>query len=683
MKIRKVVKLLRVSSSALKLKNLNEKIQKLIEEGGADNLINDLFLEYERLAKTATYYSMKSTYQFQLGNYEKGLDILKEATSEFPFSYNLNYNQGVFYQVLGDSEESAYSFARCVTFSESEEDQRLAKENMMKVLEDIKKQPRINKDTVLKITSNLERILKATDERAYPMNRFGESLIRKVNKGKGGEEYLVNIYRPFYVNDVDIISRYFMKSELLKGKETKEKEFMSTGPVTIPVSFIKEQTDFTVKSGDETLVFKGNQFPINQYNYLTFNEKGRITFKSDKEMFIGNPIALQAEKKSPKLVIYIFIDGLAYSYLESQGKENLMPNTYQYFEKGYINENCFATGDWTMPSVAAMNTGKHTLNHGLFHSKYHKELSDKLLAEYFKEQGYFTTQINNNWRVTPPFGYYKGFDRMMYQHGMGGFGAGETISEIIEHLETFKNQNNYLWVTMQDLHDVPDNIQNDLSTQVKTEARYRQSNQIATTSALTRYDENKMVRFGKEITRLDEYLGVLYRYLDEYYKKEEILLVLSSDHGQAFLEKDSALLHESKRRVPLMMYGNSVPALKSKEFTEIVDILPTLLKLTDNQDDLQGIDGQVMYDFGGEKRRYSRSESFHHDQSYKVAITDSEHIYNFETIEKVTLNGFVDFEKYTVSLVNAESLEDETVLYGEKVDYYTNLILNERIKFQK
>lgn len=113
----------------------------------------------------------------------------------------------------------------------------------------------------------------------------------------------------------------------------------------------------TIDVNGEKYVFSKESLPINQFHYIRIPEKGTIEITAEDEIFVGEPIKIESEEDSVKLVMKIFVDGLSYHFLEELGLEKAMPNTYEFFKKGFISANCNSTNEWTLPSVAGINTG--------------------------------------------------------------------------------------------------------------------------------------------------------------------------------------------------------------------------------------------------------------------------------------------------------------------------------------
>ncbi len=667
---------IRINKVVQQIKQLNQQIEECLNQQQYTEA-EEYFASYEAIAKTEAYYALKSNYYYLKNDVNAAIELLKEALEVFSFSYNIHYNLAMLYHAKQQFYESLIHFTRCIKYANEPSGKEIIKMHISDIM------MIVDKKDVQNWVIEMERIDIETDARDYPLDGYRESLVRQVIQDENDDSYLVNMYRSPRIRNINR-DNVFFKTELLKGAEKKYVKKKVDAPFTIPISLLQEDTSLKIKTDTDMYTFK-KVLSLNQYHYLTFEDTTSIEIRSDKNIFIGNPISLKPKKKNPSLVLFVFIDGLSFGFLQKQGVGKWMPNTTNFFKKGYKNTNCYATSEWTLPSVASTYTGKYTPHHGLFSPNYPCELSkkNKLFSESFQDAGYFTAQINNNWRITPTYGYHKGFDRIVFQKYSDGFGCGEVITETIEHLEALENQNHYLWICLEDLHDAADERQYDLISQVNTKAMHKQERRLAKTSVLTKHEESKIEKYLQGIRRMDRHLGTLYNYINNRYAQDEVLIVLNSDHGQSFLDTDSFLLSETRRKVPLMMYGKGVPELESETFTENIDVMPTLLKLCGIEEEDAHIDGQVMSDFGGKERSCAFTEAWHPEQTYKASITDASHIFRFETIDEVNNNGFFDLEKVNVELLNQEHLKDEAGLFEEKVELYTKRVVEHMLRWQK
>lgn len=627
------------------------------------------------------YYSLFANYYYQTGEYEQGIILLDKALTEIPFSFEITFNLASLKSAIGDQIESLWLFARCIKVASCDEERKEALNYLNQIIEILKEDSTLLPEQLRSVLDVTERILKEGDERTYPINRFNESLIKKIIKDSSGNEYFTEMYKSMNVMDIDDNSRYFFKSELLQGITTKSFSFKINSETTLPIALFEQYDEIFVEGPKNNYRFPGNVLSCNQFNYLTFNDIGEYKVYSNKPFFAAKPINLKPTFNSTKSIITIFVDGLSNSAIEGKLHE-LMPYTYKFFSNGYINNNCYTTGDWTLPSVSSMYTGKTTLHHGLYHPTNHFELNsnNQLFTKYYQQKGYFTAQINNDWRVTPTYGYLEGMDRILYQNYAGGFTAGEVVAEAIEHLETFKENKHFLWISLMDLHDVADEINNDLMSQIRVSAEYRQNRNLGATSVLSSYDPNKIKKYEAELKRIDIHLSNLYNYLESSLGKENIIVALVSDHGQTYFKQDDFLLHEPRRKVPFMLAGGNIENKVSDELCSIIDVFPTISKLAGVKVDNQ--EGVVLKDFGGNGRDMAITETIHPDQPYLVAITDAEHIFRFKTKSNVTTNGKVDLEYYEAQLLELKTLNDVSLLFKEKLEHYCEEVIQRAMKLQ-
>ncbi len=256
-----------------------------------------------------------------------------------------------------------------------------------------------------------------------------------------------------------------------------------------------------------------------RFYYYKFNKNDELEIKSNKEFILGNKIEIKKNKNLPSLVLNIFIDGLSQKFIEENNLENIAPNIYKFFKEGTICNNTYVTGEWTYVSLASFFTGKTTTNHRVFHPNYDTNnlIRNELYSEIFQNEGYLTAKIDGDWRSNPAIGYMKGLDRYLYQPSVREMHCDDVITETIEHLETFKNNNNFLWICIPDLHDVADEFETRISTQVRSSINCRAFEKSQETSVRKKKDDKKSERFGVQLKRIDTYLGLLFNYIKDNY----------------------------------------------------------------------------------------------------------------------------------------------------------------------
>lgn len=665
------------------LKHLSQ-LKSEIEDSLSESNIDDIDIKlnnYSSYMQDAKYFNLKVNYYFAKGELENAITVVEEGLLKHQFSYEMNYNAAILYEQIGNAEKCLTHYVYAAKYSSNDQNRRKSISEIDRVINFLHQDPNIDVLALKQLTNKLELLLTEKDGRFFPIDGNNISLIRKVLCCGTIHEYMPNLYISSNVSDVNDSTRRFFKTELYKGKTLNNQSvFTISSPSIVPVSLIEPSTkvEFLVK--DKAFAFGDKPLPHNKYHYIRINDTGKVKISSDKPIFVGNPISVQDQPKDNRLVLKIFIDGLSGDFIQKQGIENIMPNTHRFFKEGFVAANCYATSEWTLPSKASINTGMYSTNHRLLHPNhtYNFEKNNKLMAEYFKEEGYFTAKIDSNWRTTPTFGYHKGFDRLLFQNFTGGFDCRNVVTEAIEHLESFQNKNNFLSITFMDLHNVPDEIEDHLLAQVNTDISYRvDTNNKGATSVLSKYDENKIIKYSEEIKRVDTFLGILYAYLDTKYKKDEICVVLHSDHGQTFLEEKESIMHDSRRKIPFMITGSNVnQTMDRSEFIEAVDILPIMLNCCSVNIPIH-IDGKLPSGFGGHEQRSTVvTQVIHPGQTYKGVLTDRQHTFTFETSLPVNEDLTIDLRKYSTSLIHNTSGSDESEQHPDKIAEYESIIFS-------
>ncbi|NFM45957.1 sulfatase [Clostridium botulinum] len=661
------------------LKKTKTSIEDYIAKGQYDKAKGMLNKYEEEFPFDMTISTIKAALYVCENNLDQAEFVLLQALKELPFNYEINYNLGMIYGFKGDFIESANFYFKALKYCNSHEEKGIiinSIDELSKIV--ISNYP--NKITEFKNKiMELKSWVNEIDARSFPLDGKGESLIgRFIDEENSLEGHYVNLYKieDFVQLHPQFINLY--KTEMLYGKiVNKTIDIEVNEDIAVPLS-TRRISNINLKINNKE--FNLNKLMANSFHYMPIRENGKLTIQSDNEFFLGDIIKLKDEinEDKPKLIMYLFVDGLSQETIKQDKLKKLMPKTYEFFNGGLRFNNCYCNSEWTLPGLATFFTGKYTTNHKLLHPNWTYKIGnkEKLMSEIVKKDGYFTTQICGDWRKTPLYGYNKGFDRTIYQAGIDGMGCEEIVMEAIEHLEAFKCKNNFMWLSFGDLHKVPDNLEPKISSQIKGSLYSRTTEEDNNETVFKSYDDKKIERYKTEIERLDFYLGILYNYINSVYSKNEILILLVSDHGQTFLNKDNSFLHEGRTKVPLLMKGLNAEGKNIEDIIENVDVLPIVLKLTNINYDLD-MDGMIPLCLGGNhKREYAYTESIFPGQTYKAVINDYTHRFMFESEKFVENDGRVDIESFNVSLINKETGIDEKDKLQEKIEKYLEVVFN-------
>lgn len=372
---------------------------------------------------------------------------------------------------------------------------------------------------------------------------------------------------------------------------------------------------------------------------------------SPKPLCIGNPIALKQESKNKKLVLNIFVDGFSQKVIEEEGLSELMPYTDAFFSKGVHCTNVYTNGEWTLPSIATYMTGVSSPNHMLIHNTVTNTLPADItvLAEYFKEQGYQTAKIDGDWRITQSYGYGRGVDRILYQNQCSGMTLESVVTDVLDHLELMKETNQFVWMGVGDLHDIADGFSQKPSVQAKIPFERRSVEEQSTTSVKQNYSENKRAAYVEQMKWIDRHLAALYRYIEENYEDDEIVVAMFGDHGQGYLVKpDEHFLAEGCSKVGMLFRGGLEQGTVCGELISTCDYLPILCKLANIPLKEEEIEGRLPVFFGGEEEReYAIADSIHPGDSYQAAIVSKDSVCYFTSGGPVGYDGRFKLGDYT------------------------------------
>lgn len=611
---------------------------------------------------------------YNAGYAEEAIGYLSESLKKFNQCYELH---SIMFELL------KYSFDYKAIFSTLSQMYKLAESEQVKgsvlaMLEEFVSQSRLSGNELHGYLELFKINASSMDFRMYPMDQNGNSMIREdVFKGRDANySYIINMYKSVQKLNVSRDERFYFLYEMIKGNFVSEKtniQVKKDDVIAISSACkVPNSSNICIKNLEKIPFYY--QLEPNCIRYFKIKNNSNLLINTDNDIFVShfkNNVLID----KPKLVLQIFIDGLSFDFINENGFKDLMPNAYEFFKSGYINNNCHANGEWTLPSLMSMCTGKYTTSHYIYDTNApHKgEANNKFIQEFFEEAGYMTGRICPNWRATPTYGYFKSTNRSIYSPMFDRMNGSEVVMETLEHLETFKDFYNYTWMTIEDLHSVADGIARGALQDINIE-RFVNDNikEDSEISVFRSYNQRKIEEYKSAIKRVDFYLGFLFDYIKKNYNDNEFLITLNSDHGQRFIEENDYMFARKRTNVPFMMRGKDVIKKNSTQLMSNVDIVPTILELCGLANECQ-MDGALLTDFGGEKKEYVITESIFPGQTYKLAINDNEHLFMFETKENTRKDGLIPVTEYSVKLINHNTKLDETEKFKYKIEKYDRI----------
>ncbi|KEI10662.1 sulfatase-like hydrolase/transferase [Clostridium botulinum C] len=657
-----------------KAREIKENIKKLVEEQKLD-MANELIYEYKNIIDfDLEVENISAIIDFYKGNLEKAEKKLLNIYNKFEFNFDVNYNLGIVYMYMEQYQESTMHYIRCMCIDSTKMDL------VMQEIEFMLNQNKISGDKLKEIKDIQIKVFN-NYQKQFPQAKDASNYVEN-NLIINNSMYSIGIYDHYFTERDGILGQYdekisdIYKFEMFKSDVYKDFRIKTKNKIVIPIMIKKQNTRIKVSVDNKEFLL--NTMLPNRYYYYKFNKNENVRIFCDEgEFIIGKPIEFNVNNKKPKLILNIFVDGLSQEFLEKKEFHKVMPNAYNFFKEGTICNNTHVSGEWTYVSLASFFSGMYTTNHKVYHpdystfSLYNKEL----YSEIIQKNGYFTAKIDGDWRSTPSNGYIKGIDRYLYQPTIRGMFTDEVISETIEHLDTFKEKNNFVWIYSHELHDVADELEGRISVQTQEAINSRIFNKTNESSVRKTYDEKKIIKYEAQLKRIDRYLGILFNYINENYKEDEYIISLVADHGQGYFVKDK-FLDDGRTKVAMMFKGKNIPKGECNEMVQGLDLFPIILNAAEIKDvDLK--DGNIPKYFGGEKeRKFTYTESIFPGSPYRAVINDFQHKFFFEAKENCQIDGRFKIDGYALELINKNTGRNEVEVYKEKVNEYLKVIFN-------
>lgn len=391
-------------------------------------------------------------------------------------------------------------------------------------------------------------------------------------------------------------------------------------------------------------------------------------------------------------VILIVCDSLRKDILEIYGGPAKTPNLKRLAKEAMVYENAIAPSPWTFPSHVSLFTGLYPSRHGVHESEHeklqglaprNKELKAERLPEYLKGIGYRTIGISNNIMVSRFTNFDLGFNQffnmdtdpwtsdpkmieakllggnrtqvigmLLKKRGIGaslGYLKPYLYSELVHNLTNYPidkgiNSTNrfisksrlsprfFLFINLMEPHEpYKGHDGKDILDQF-TNIREMEKEKVAKLKK----------QYIKGVEYLDKNLGDLIKMLEDGGFWENTLLVITSDHGQAFNENGymyhGNYLYDEIIRVPLVIkYPNGMKFPERRGYqslTSIFNLVKSIIK--DGDDKILTTNLAFAESFGLEK---ILPESHKWREDYVKATYEKTRKAVYENNSKLTLNS--------------------------------------------
>ncbi len=301
-------------------------------------------------------------------------------------------------------------------------------------------------------------------------------------------------------------------------------------------------------------------------------------------------------------VIIALVDTLRADHVGAiGGPEDVTPCLDRLASRGLVFTRAFSQSSFTPPSVASMFTSRVPHQLGLKKQNYLPEKA-YTMAERFREHGYITGAVSSNWIISPESNFDQGFDSFVLHpeplRSYYGRSAAWVTDEAIDWLSKEDRSPAFLYLHYSDPHipylaplgHMVDHSQLGFSDYFRllpaevSLAAYLNAPFIGKFKSSLAMKESYLNAYkslySAEVRYWDNEFDRLLKYLAKSGRMDQTLLIITSDHGEEFLEHGFYLhgftLYNEVIHVPLVLSGPNLPGRRVDRVVQLADIFPTL-----------------------------------------------------------------------------------------------------------
>jgi choline-sulfatase len=327
-----------------------------------------------------------------------------------------------------------------------------------------------------------------------------------------------------------------------------------------------------------------------------------LTYMSQDESVLRSlPRIYSQRDRTPRpSVVWIVLDTVRADYLGCYGHDRpTSPHMDKLASRSLVFERAISPASWTLPAMTSMLTGLYGESHGVLHTEHQLDGSYVSFVEVLAAAGYTTGAVVSGTFTDSMWGFDQGFDEyddlgMVVDDRDGGQATIEAMEQgahrrvtspevtdrALHFLERNQDKRFFLMAHYFDPHQ-------DFVEHKGVSERF--GPRPAASKAFGNLDPDRAATarlrglYEGEIAFTDHHLGRLLERLQEPPFGGNVVIVITSDHGEEFYERQwlghgNSLFNELVH-VPLLVHVPGVEARRVKTPVTTLDLAPTLLEL--------------------------------------------------------------------------------------------------------
>lgn len=328
-------------------------------------------------------------------------------------------------------------------------------------------------------------------------------------------------------------------------------------------------------------------------------------------IFCGSPAVYfnRPEKTTREFnLILVSLDTMRPDHLGCYGYSRpVSPCMDDLAENNVLFKHVYAQAPYTLPSHVSLFTSLFSPSHGVFCDDDRIPEKLPLLAEILSSNGLDCASFNNGGFMSHEFGFHRGFDLYCEIDPIGdrsfdgnpfngkrlADGSAGSFSRVLSWIEARQEERFFLFLHTFIVHEYlpPPDLARKFSAEC--DSRLAPGREVLPLLDPLKPPEEQLSReditffinlYDASIRAADDMVAELMEYLENAGLKENTIVVITSDHGEEFLEhggvRHNRTVYEELIRIPLIV---SVPGMQGgisiNSVVNQVDIMPSLLEL--------------------------------------------------------------------------------------------------------
>ena len=294
----------------------------------------------------------------------------------------------------------------------------------------------------------------------------------------------------------------------------------------------------------------------------------------------------RARYREARGVVVVSIDTLRRDHVSVYGYgKRTTPTLESLAQEGIVFEDAVSTAPWTLPAHASLLTSLYPSAHGAVDLRRAVPEDVPSLPRLLQERGFFTQALVTHLYLSKQYGFGNGFDAHWYRYDAR---AEPVTDRAISFLRERGDRDFFLFLHYYDPHwhyDPPPPFDRTFDPDYEGQASgvWWELKEETEDSIDPRDLRHILALYDGEILYTDRQLGRLFGAMRKMGLFDKSLVVVTSDHGEEFLEhggwEHQKTLYEEVLRIPLLMKLPGAEAAGRRVFEQVslVDVAPTIL----------------------------------------------------------------------------------------------------------